>query len=73
MAVLKKSNPKLYAKLKVQLNKNRRQKTNLESYRLNSIEFSKEDYERYILHKILKDSGKNRILNNQKRMLINFN
>jgi hypothetical protein len=73
MAVLKKSNPKLYTQLKVQLNKNRRQKTNLESYRLNSIEFSKEDYERYILHKILKDSGKNRILNNQKRMLINFN
>jgi hypothetical protein len=73
MAVLKKSNPKLYTQLKVQLNKNRKQKTDRASYSLNSIEFSKEDYERYILHKILKDSGKNRILNNQKRMLINYN
>jgi hypothetical protein len=53
MAQLKKSNPKLYERLTAQLNKNRRQKTSLTSYVKTPIEFSKRDYEQYILSKYL--------------------
>lgn len=53
MAQLKKSNPKLHAQLTAQLNKNRRQKTTLTSYVKTPIEFSKRDYEQYILSKYL--------------------
>ncbi len=53
MAQLKKSNPKLYERITAQLNKNRRQKTSLTSYVKTPIEFSKRDYEQYILSKYL--------------------
>lgn len=50
MAELKKSNPKLHARLTEQLKKNRRQNTILASYRITPP--NKRDYERYILNVI---------------------
>lgn len=50
MAELKKSNPKLHARLTEQLNKNRRQSTTLTSHRITPP--NKRDYERYILNVI---------------------